>query len=102
MKRCPDCRRDYYDDTLSFCLEDGVPLVQGAVSAPEGALDEPATAILHETSDAGEGATQAQIHTTEQTAIFPGGDGNTASQIRGFDKRLLGLPLVLVIIVLGS
>ena len=22
MKRCPECRRDYYDDTLSFCLEE--------------------------------------------------------------------------------
>lgn len=44
MKRCPECRRDYYDDTLSFCLEDGTPLLHG-VSA-----DEPATAIL---SDAG-------------------------------------------------
>ncbi len=34
MKRCPECRRDYYDDTLSFCLEDGTPLVYG-VSADE-------------------------------------------------------------------
>jgi len=42
MKRCPECRRDYTDDTLSFCLEDGTPLVYG-VSA-----DEPATAILSE------------------------------------------------------
>lgn len=23
MKRCPECRRDYVDDSLSFCLEDG-------------------------------------------------------------------------------
>jgi adenylate cyclase len=23
MKRCPECRRDYYDDRLNFCLEDG-------------------------------------------------------------------------------
>ncbi|MEO7658267.1 MAG: hypothetical protein ABIV48_01525 [Pyrinomonadaceae bacterium] len=40
MKRCPECRRDYYDDTLRFCLEDGTLLVYGV---PE---DEPATAIL--------------------------------------------------------
>ncbi|MEP7148294.1 MAG: alpha/beta hydrolase [Acidobacteriota bacterium] len=40
MKRCPKCRRDYYDDTLSFCLEDGTPLVYGV------AADEPATAIM--------------------------------------------------------
>ena len=41
MKRCPECRRDYYDDTLSFCLEDGSRLLDGP------AADEPATAILN-------------------------------------------------------
>ena len=29
MKRCPECRRDYYDDTLSFCLDDGTRLLEG-------------------------------------------------------------------------
>ncbi|MEO7658268.1 MAG: hypothetical protein ABIV48_01530 [Pyrinomonadaceae bacterium] len=41
MKRCPECRRDYYDDTLLFCLDDGNTLLEGPASA-----DEPATAIL--------------------------------------------------------
>jgi len=27
MKRCPTCKRVFEDDTLSFCLEDGSPLV---------------------------------------------------------------------------
>ncbi|HRH45654.1 MAG TPA: hypothetical protein PKY82_28700, partial [Pyrinomonadaceae bacterium] len=27
MKNCPACNRTFSDDTLSFCLEDGVPLV---------------------------------------------------------------------------
>ena len=27
MKRCPTCQRVYADDTLAFCLEDGVLLV---------------------------------------------------------------------------
>ena len=43
MKRCPECRRDYYDDTLSFCLDDGSALLEGPASP-----DEPATAILSE------------------------------------------------------
>ena len=45
MKRCPECRRDYYDDTLSFCLEDGSPLVYGL---PDESLsgDEPETAVF--------------------------------------------------------
>ncbi len=29
MKRCPECRRDYYDETLLYCLDDGVHLVEG-------------------------------------------------------------------------
>ena len=32
MKRCPECKRDYYDDTLSFCLDDGSPLLYGVSS----------------------------------------------------------------------
>ncbi|MGH9949162.1 MAG: tetratricopeptide repeat protein [Pyrinomonadaceae bacterium] len=46
MKRCPECRRDYYDDTLSFCLEDGTPLVQGSVPVSQIAADEAATVTL--------------------------------------------------------
>jgi len=53
MKRCPECRRDYYDDTLSFCLEDGSPLVSG-VPAESLSGEEPATAVF------------PNIHTTEE------------------------------------
>jgi TolB protein len=42
MKRCPECRRDYYDDSLLYCLEDGAALIQGSVPSP----DEPETAIM--------------------------------------------------------
>lgn len=39
MKRCPECRKDYLDDSLLYCLDDGAHLVQGVV-------DEPKTLIL--------------------------------------------------------
>ena len=32
MKRCPTCKRSFDDDTLSFCLEDGTPLVGDSAS----------------------------------------------------------------------
>lgn len=32
MKRCPECRRNYYDDTLLYCLDDGTPLLEGPAS----------------------------------------------------------------------
>jgi len=41
MKRCPQCRRDYYDDSLMYCLDDGAALLEGPTTA-----DQPATAIL--------------------------------------------------------
>jgi hypothetical protein len=68
MKRCPECRRDYYDDPLLYCLDDGNALLEGPAS-----VDEPATAIFHSTAAPGEAPTRAQIHTTGQTAIFPRG-----------------------------
>jgi TolB-like protein/Tfp pilus assembly protein PilF len=40
MKRCPECLREYQDDTLVFCLEDGSRLASGEF--PE----EPATAFM--------------------------------------------------------
>lgn len=68
MKRCPQCRRDYYDDTLVYCLDDGSSLLEGPASASERA-----TAILHDAEPPSEAATRPQIHTTDQTAILPDG-----------------------------
>ena len=74
MKRCPECRRDYYDDTLLYCLDDGNSLLEGPAS-----MDEPATAILSEPGAIatgfrdGEAQTRAQINPTDQTAILPTG-----------------------------
>ena len=44
MKRCPECRRDYYDDTLLYCLDDGNALLEGPATDSSG--DEPATAMF--------------------------------------------------------
>ncbi|MCC6329453.1 MAG: tetratricopeptide repeat protein [Acidobacteria bacterium] len=57
MKRCPQCARDYNDDSLSFCLDDGSELLFGPASgrSEPGTIatgflsgDEPATAIQSE------------------------------------------------------
>jgi len=34
MKTCPNCRRTYTDEALSFCLHDGSPLVAAPVAPP--------------------------------------------------------------------
>jgi len=55
MKHCPECNRNYADPTLSFCLQDGAPLVFGSAS------QDPATAIL--TSEAA-----TQVHTNNDAS----------------------------------
>jgi TolB-like protein/Flp pilus assembly protein TadD len=61
MKRCPECRRDYHDDTLIFCLADGTELVYGLA-------DEPATAVLPDTPPPSEARTRQQLYTTDDQA----------------------------------
>ncbi len=93
MKRCPACGRDYYDDSLSYCLDDGSELLfgpakseppvpqasaYGSLSEPGAAAtgfpDEPQTAILSKPgavatgSHSEEATTQAFIHTTAAEA----------------------------------
>jgi TolB-like protein len=51
MKRCPECRRDYYDDSLLYCLEDGASLLSGLP-------DEPATVMLSGDPQTSESATR--------------------------------------------
>ncbi len=75
MKRCPECRRDYYDDTLVFCLDDGANLLEGPAN------DEPRTAIFgaNETGERptailtnlqNEAPTLRKIEDAEQTKIL--------------------------------
>lgn len=88
MKRCPECGRDYNDDSMSYCLDDGFELLFGPASMDEPATailsepgavatgfpaDEPQTAIFHATAAPGEAPTRAQINTTDQTAVLPRG-----------------------------
>ena len=64
MKRCPECRRDYTDETLNFCLDDGAALLDGPASA-----DDPVTALMPE------GISSAGKTTAErETKIYTSGD----------------------------
>ncbi|MFZ1700616.1 MAG: tetratricopeptide repeat protein [Pyrinomonadaceae bacterium] len=101
MKRCPECRRDYYDDTLLYCLDDGSELLFGPGSSAGGGFDEPQTAILHSTAAPGEAPTRAQIHTTEQTTVLPSRVVDLP-RAKGFDRRILLGVLALALIVLGG
>ena len=91
MKRCPQCGRDYNDDSLSFCLDDGSDLLFGPSS------DEPATAIL---SDA---PTRQQAGKTDPTEFArPGSPVPLSAAPRTFDKRSLIAVVALALIALGG
>ncbi|HMQ02589.1 MAG TPA: hypothetical protein PKD26_01560 [Pyrinomonadaceae bacterium] len=107
MKRCPECGRDYNDDSMSFCLDDGSELLFGPASSSRsepdasagGPFEEPQTAILYSTDAAGDAPTRAHINRTEQTAVLPPGVDDARK--KGFDKRLIAAPIAAVIIVAG-
>ena len=113
MKRCPECRRDYYDDTLLYCLDDGNALLEGPAT-----VDEPKTVILSEPPVVAGGLTQSAAQLNEpETAIFlvppavsnaplqppaTAGGSDPLATPRSLDKRLLAAPFLLAIIVLGG
>ena len=97
MKRCPECRRDYYDDRLLYCLDDGNALLEGPATL---GADEPATAILRGSELPSESPTKPQINTVNETAILP--SDLVEKPKNGFDRRLIAAPVLLAIIVLGG
>jgi len=51
MKRCPQCNRNYSDDALSFCLDDGSPLVSSAAPSTPPSFDPGATIQFPQSRD---------------------------------------------------
>jgi TolB-like protein len=114
MKRCPECRRDYYDDSLLYCLDDGSALLEGPASG--SGPSEPATAILSEppvlagATASSESATRAQVHTSVREAqprenIKSLSDpANNVSQPlnRGSAAKRLAIVLAAVLILSGG
>ena len=67
MKRCPECRRDYYDDSLIYCLDDGARLLEGP--APDG----PPTAVMPSAQSSSEAATRTfDNRNTTHEGLAPG------------------------------
>lgn len=77
MKRCPECRRDYHDDSLKYCLDDGTTLLDGpggnrSTGTPYGT--EPATLIHNNVAASGsrtEVLAADQIDNTNAIAVLP-------------------------------
>src|SRR5215218_2450690 len=98
MKRCPECRRDYTNETLNFCLDDGAGLLDGP-----GSIDEPATAILSGPISAASGFDPSTSGAESNTTIFlpqtTASDSVAVARPGRFaDKRLFAAPILLAII----
>jgi TolB-like protein/Tfp pilus assembly protein PilF len=92
MKRCPECRRDYFDDSLAYCLDDGSVLVDGP------AMDvEPSTAIFHDTGPSRESPTVIQVHDTDQTAVLPPVSSGTTGKSKSAARIALLAALIIAL-----
>jgi TolB-like protein/Flp pilus assembly protein TadD len=92
MKRCPECRRDYYDDSLLYCLDDGTALLEGPA-----AVEEPATAIL-DTGDSDEQSTKTfdQDRSTGQAS-----HGRATSTVYNKNSIIAGVVGIILVTALG-
>ena len=100
MKRCPECKRDYTDETLNFCLDDGTVLLDGPTSVP-GLDSEPQTAILREPAQTDDSSIQLQTNSSHSTAVFPPSSADIPIK-KGLDRRLYIALLALAAIVYGA
>jgi len=91
MKDCPKCKKEYQDETLNFCLDDGAWLNEGT------SMDEPATAIWRGAELPSESPTQPQINTINETAVLPSGIKDVPK--KSTDKPLIAAPVLLAILV---
>lgn len=93
MKRCPECKRDYYDDTLSFCLEDGAELVHG-VPAGNQPREEPATAVFSADGISSESRTRVLEPSTVSGEPRPTSIGDHSATSNRFIYTAIGIVLV--------
>src|SRR5687767_9779756 len=82
MKVCPRCNKQYVDDTLSFCLDDGTPLTGGPQS------DTP-TVIL--------GETQTFVARSSYPAHTPA--PSEVTRIQTFDRPKTGSNTALAVVL---
>jgi hypothetical protein len=114
MKLCPTCRATYLDDTLSFCLNDGVPLVrEPSTPDPQATVVLPASQNVPNRQTQGTnpdaqtyGQTPGWTTPTAQTAIpaIRAKRSLTPWIIGGgmFFLGIIGIGLIIVIALSGS
>ncbi len=90
MKRCPECRRDYFDDSLSYCLDDGTALLEGPATADS---TEPLTAKMQIPTTPSQPDAEAPTRTLDADLI--------SKELQGHKFRSALIILVGVLILTG-
>lgn len=68
MKLCPTCRREYHDDTLLFCLDDGTRLLNGPGESATWAFDQTDSVFYEAPTVIGGPASQDQFSDPDSLA----------------------------------
>ena len=92
MKKCPQCKRAYSDESLNYCLDDGYELLDGP-----GAINE-ATALLGR-ANLSEGPTK--LYETEKDGLSVRDAGSFAFQKRTYFIAIGGAILIATIVAAG-
>jgi len=97
MKRCPECARDYNDDSLSFCLDDGTELLFGP-------RDEAATVVfgVPPSGDKFGVPPSRGPHSEQPTSLYQSSGDSQTFVGRRWTRMLLAVAALAVILVGGS
>lgn len=90
MKRCPQCKRDYYDDSLLYCLDDGASLLEGPASF------EPLAEII-----SGQAISDSEAQTELQIGDEADSQRAAASRIGYMTKIVVGICVAAIILGVG-
>lgn len=72
MKRCPTCKQTFTEDHLSFCIDDGTPLVPVDVDAARDSAEDEATVVRSAaSSDSGSSSTSSDSYGRDSESSVP-------------------------------
>src|SRR6478752_5008714 len=95
MKRCPECRRDYFDDSLLYCLDDGSALLEGPASG-----DESLTKALHQSDLRGEAVTRIQNPETH-SSVSPPSTAERLARGNTHRKTIMAVGVIVCTLIVG-
>lgn len=110
MKRCPTCNQSFTEDHLTFCLDDGTPLVPVDVDAPADSAADEATVVRsssasdsHSSGPSGsyERGSESPVPAYQRPGSYVPPDYNSQQGKRRTWPWLLGLLVIVLVVFAG-